>query len=70
MDLLLYVHKLLLANHFNSLGQHMLYWFNSQSNSPGTNYGKCVHIFAHGQWIRSASHQYVHDTHYVKYVYS
>ena len=39
-----------------SLGQHMLYWFNSQSNSPGTNYGRCVHIFAHGQWIRSASH--------------
>ena len=48
----------------------MLYWFNSQPNSPGTNYGRCVHIFAHGQWIRSASHQYVHDTDYVKYVYS
>ena len=41
---------------FQRLGQHMLYWFNSRSNSPGTNYGRCVHIFAHGQWIRSASH--------------
>jgi hypothetical protein len=34
-----------------------LYWFSRHSNSPGTNYGKCVDIFAPGQWVRSASHQ-------------
>lgn len=33
-----------------------LYWFDSSSSSPGTNYGKCVDIFAPGQWIRSAYH--------------
>ena len=33
-----------------------LYWFSSSSTSPGTNYGKCVDIFAPGQWIRSAYH--------------
>jgi hypothetical protein len=31
-----------------------LYWFTSRPNSPGTNYGSCVDIFAPGQWIRSA----------------
>ena len=30
-----------------------LYWF---ANS-GTNFGKCVDIFAPGQWVRSASHE-------------
>ena len=33
-----------------------LYWFSSSSRSPGTDYGKCVDIFAPGQWIRSAGH--------------
>ena len=33
-----------------------LYWFSSSQNSPGTNYGPCVDIFAPGQWVRSASH--------------
>ena len=34
----------------------LLYWFTSQPNSPGTNYGSCVDIFAPGQWVRSAGH--------------
>ena len=33
-----------------------LYWFSSSSNSPGTNWGPCVDIFAPGQWVRSAGH--------------
>ena len=41
----------------SNLPGHMLYWFNSLSNSPGTNYGQCVDVFAPGQWIRSASHR-------------
>ena len=40
-----------------------LYWFSSSHNSPGTNYGKCVDIFAPGQWVRSASHR--SDNHFV-----
>ena len=40
-----------------------LYWFASSYNSPGTNYGKCVDIFAPGQWVRSASH--LSDNHLV-----
>ena len=32
-----------------------LFWFNTFYNSPGTNYGECVNIFAPGQWVRSAS---------------
>ena len=40
-----------------------LYWFDSSSNSPGTNYGSCVQIFAPGQWIRSAS--YLNDDYLV-----
>ena len=30
-----------------------LYWF----DNSGTNFGKCVDIFAPGQWVRSASHE-------------
>lgn len=33
-----------------------LYWFSRTSNSPGTNYGPCVDVFAPGQWVRSAGH--------------
>lgn len=33
-----------------------LYWFSTFSNSPGTNYGRCVDIFAPGQWVSSAAH--------------
>lgn len=33
-----------------------LYWFSSSPNSPGTNYGRCVDVFAPGQWISSAVH--------------
>jgi len=35
---------------------HQLFWFASRSDSPGTNYGRCVDILAPGQWIRSASY--------------
>ena len=33
-----------------------LYWFNTFSSSPGTNYGKCVDVFAPGQYVLSAAH--------------
>ena len=31
-----------------------VYWFDIWENSPGSNYGPCVDIFAPGQWIHSA----------------
>ena len=50
-----YIHYILVYQLCIILG-HQLYWLNSQPDSPGTNYGRCVDIFAPGQWIISASH--------------
>ena len=33
-----------------------VYWFTSRTTSPGSNYGRCVHILAPGQYVVSASY--------------
>ncbi|KAI6649236.1 Proteinase T-like [Oopsacas minuta] len=33
-----------------------VYWFTSRTTSPGSNYGRCVHIMAPGQYVLSASY--------------